>query len=345
MQSLAEQQDKYIILIIDDTPNNLYLVASLLEDTYHIKVANHGTKGLRIATSDPPPDLILLDVMMPEIDGYEVCRQLKANPATHNIPVIFLTAINEADDEHRGLALGAVDYITKPINPALLRARIGTHLSLYNHTRILEQQVATRTADLEESRRQILLRLGRASDFRDNETGNHIIRMSNYSRLIAQKAGIDDHFIELLFTAAPMHDIGKIGIPDSILLKPGKLNPDELAIMRKHASIGAEIIGEHEDELLQMARTVALAHHEKWDGSGYPHRLKGEEIPLAARIVAIADVFDALTSNRPYKEAWPIDLTIRTIMEGFGNHFDPQWIQPFKSALPEILLIREKYLD
>ena len=341
----AHNKGRSKILVIDDTPNNLYLVASLLEDTYHIKVANHGVKGLRIATSHPQPDLILMDVMMPEMDGYEVCRQLKTNPMTRRIPVIFLTAINQAEDEYKGLELGAVDYITKPINAALLRARISTHLALYDHTRILEQQVAERTADLEESRRQILLRLGRASDFRDNETGNHIIRMSHYTRLIAQAAGMDAKFIDLLYNAAPMHDIGKIGIPDSILLKPGKLNPHELELMRRHTIIGAEIIGHHTDDLLQMARTVALAHHERWDGSGYPHHLKGEEIPLAARIAAIADVFDALTSNRPYKEAWPVALAVQNIEDGSGQQFEPQWIEPFRAALPEILLIKEQYTD
>jgi len=334
---------KDTILVVDDTMNNLYLVASLLEDCYRIKVANSGQKGLRIASSASPPDLILLDIMMPEMDGYEVCQQLKANPATRDIPVIFLTAMNDAEDEQKGLELGAIDYITKPINAALLRTRIKTHLVLYHHAQILEQRVAERTADLEKTRRQIILRLSRAAEFRDNETGHHVIRMSYYVRLIAQAAGLDEKFVDLLYNAAPMHDVGKIGIPDAILLKPGPLNPAEWDIMRKHPAMGAEIIGHHEDDLLQMAHSVAIAHHEKWDGSGYPNQRKGEEIPLAARIAAIADIFDALTSDRPYKKASSIDDAVRAIEEGSGQHFDPQLIAPFKAALPEMLRIKKEY--
>lgn len=331
------------VLVIDDTLNNLHLVASLLADTYRVKIANHGRKGLRIAASDPQPDLILLDIMMPDVDGYEVCRQLKANPATRNIPVIFLTALSEVDDEQKGLDLGAVDYITKPIKPAILRARIKTHLALYDQTRTLEHRVAERTADLENTRRQIILRLSRAAEFKDNETSDHVIRMSYYARLIAQAGGLDEKFVYLLYNAAPLHDIGKLGIPDSILLKPGKLEPMEWEIMCKHPAIGAEIIGHHQDDLLQLARVVALAHHEKWDGSGYPRHIKGEEIPVAARIVAIADVFDNLTSDHPYKKTCSIEAAVRIIEEGSGQHFDPQWIPPFRVALPDLLQIKAKY--
>lgn len=334
---------KFTVLIVDDTKDNLYLAASALEDSYKIKVANHGHKCLRIATSTEPPDLILLDIMMPEIDGYEVCKKLKANPITHDIPIIFFTAANSTEDEQKGLDLGAVDYITKPINPAILRTRVKTHLALYNQTRILENKVAERTAELENNRRQIILSLGRAAEFRDNDTGNHIIRMSNYTRLIAQAGALDKKFIDLLYNAAPMHDVGKIGIPDSILLKSGPLDPTEWEMMRQHPIIGAEIIGQHNDDLLQIARTVALAHHEKWDGSGYPYHLKGEEIPLAARIVTIADVFDALTTDRPYKKAWPINDAIATINDAAQQYFDPQWIIHFNSALPKILLIKQQY--
>ncbi|CAK0768410.1 putative cyclic di-GMP phosphodiesterase VC_1348 [Gammaproteobacteria bacterium] len=343
MSGIPELNKKSTILVVDDTINNLYLTASLLEDSYHVKVANHGHKGLRIATSNPGPDLILLDIMMPEIDGYEVCRQLKANSATRDIPIIFLTAIAESEYEYKGLELGAVDYITKPINPLILKSRIRTHLALYQHARILEEKVAERTAELEKNRRQIILGLGRAAEFRDNETGNHVIRMSNYARLIAQAAKMDAKFIDLLYNAAPMHDIGKIGIPDNVLLKPDKLDPDEWEIMRQHPIIGAKIIGDHQDDLLELARVIALAHHEKWDGSGYPRQLKGDAIPVAARIVAIADVFDALTSDRPYKKSWPIEAAVRTIEEQSGQHFDPGWLPFFNMALPEILLIKKKY--
>ena len=333
------------ILIIDDTVDNLFLTASLLDDIYHVTVANHGVRGLKLAHANPPPDLILLDIMMPEMDGYEVCQRLKADPMTRDIPVIFLTAIDEGENEQKGFSFGAVDYITKPIQPVVLQARVKTHLALYHHTRTLEQQVAARTADLEYSRRQIIIRLGRAAEFKDNETGNHILRMSHYARLIAQAGGMDEKFVTLLYSAAPMHDVGKIGIPDHILCKPGKLDPDEMRIMRQHPVMGAEIIGDHPDELLQMARTVAIAHHEKWDGSGYPHQLQGEEIPLEARIVAIADVFDALTCLRPYKKAWSVELAVHTILQESGKHFDPRWIQPFRDVLPEILSIKDQYND
>lgn len=337
------------ILIVDDDPSNITAMAGVLPDDYQLIVATNGPEALETVASEQP-DLILLDVTMPEMDGYEVCRRLKANPITREIPVIFLTALHEAKDEQKGLELGAVDYMIKPVNPAILRTRVKTHLALYrqtqaleHQTRTLEQQVAERTADLVQTRRQIILRLSRAAEYRDNDTGNHVIRMSHYARLIAQAGGQDEKFIELLYNAAPMHDVGKIGIPDNILLKPGKLDASEWATMCQHPAIGAKIIGHHQDDLLQMAYAVALAHHEKWDGSGYPHQLQGEEIPLAARIVAISDVFDALTSDRPYKRAWPIEAAVRAIEEGSGQHFDPRWISPFQAALPEMMRIKEEF--
>ncbi len=340
------------ILVIDDSPIALEQTITLLCDTYLVRAANSGRVGLEYAANGPVPDLILLDVEMPEMNGYEVCRRLKADPATRDIPVIFLTAHGEGEQQSRGFDLGAVDYVVKPIEPVVLRARVGAHIksSQYTHllsqyTHELEQQVAERTADLKESRHQIINRLMRAAEYRDNETGNHVIRMSHYARLIAKAMGMDERFVDLLYAAAPMHDIGKIGIPDSILLKPGKLDPEEWVIMRKHPVIGAKILGEHDDELLQMARIVALNHHEKWDGSGYPNQLKGKTIPLAARIVAIADAFDALTSKRPYKEADSIEVAASKIEEDFGKHFDPGLRKPFKDALPEMKRIKEEHPD
>ncbi|CAK0766004.1 putative cyclic di-GMP phosphodiesterase VC_1348 [Gammaproteobacteria bacterium] len=358
---MTEKHSK--ILIVDDDPNNITTMAGVLPDDYQLIVATNGLEALETISSEQP-DLVLLDVTMPGMDGYEVCRQLKENPVTCEIPVIFLTALNEAEDEQKGLELGAVDYMIKPVNPAILRTRVKTHLALYyqtqtleqqtkileqqtraleQQTRTLEQQVAERTTDLVETRRQIILRLSRAAEYRDNDTGNHVIRMSHYARLIAQAGGQDEKFVELLYNAAPMHDVGKIGIPDNILLKPGKLDSAEWTTMCQHPAIGAKIIGQHQDDLLQMAYVVALAHHEKWDGSGYPNQLKGEEIPLAARIVAISDVFDALTSDRPYKKAWSIEDAVRVIEEGSGQHFDPHWIPPFRAALPEIVRIKEEF--
>ncbi|CAK0773530.1 putative two-component system response regulator [Gammaproteobacteria bacterium] len=330
------------ILIVDDDPSNITTMAGVLPDDYQLIVATNGLDALETAASEQP-DLILLDVNMPAMDGYEVCRKLKENPALCEVPVIFLTALNEVKDEQKGLELGAVDYMTKPVNPPILRSRVKTQLALYHQTRILEQQVAERTADLVKTRRQIILRLSRAAEYRDNDTGNHVIRMSHYARLIAQAGAQDEKFVDLLYNVAPMHDVGKIGIPDNILLKPGKLDPEEWTIMCQHPVIGAEIIGHHQDELLQMAYDVALSHHEKWDGSGYPHQRQGTEIPLAARIVAISDVFDALTSDRPYKKAWSIEAAVRTIEEGSGQHFDPQWVPHFRAALPEILRIKDEF--
>ena len=241
--------------------------------------------------------------------------------------------------------MGAVDYIIKPISPAIVLARVRTHLALYDQTRELERLVDLRTAELETTRLQIIRRLGRAAEFKDNETGNHVIRMSHYARLTAQAAGLGSAQVEVLFHAAPMHDVGKIGIPDNILLKPGKLDEVEWEVMRQHPAMGAKIIGQHSDELLQAASSVALTHHEKWDGSGYPQGLRGEEIPIFGRIVAIADVFDALTSVRPYKKAWTVEAALQMIDEGAGQHFDPGLIQPFKSALPDILKIKAQYAE
>ncbi|MEO5332211.1 MAG: two-component system response regulator [Magnetococcus sp. YQC-5] len=333
------------ILVVDDTPDNITLLTGVLNRKYRTRIATNGEKALQIAQSATPPDLILLDIMMPGIDGYEVCQRLKKDPKTRNIPVIFVTAMHEVEDEERGLSLGAVDYITKPISPPIVLARVKTHLALYDQTRELERMVALRTAELEKTRRQIIARLGRAAEFKDNETGNHVLRMSHYSRLIAQAIGMGGTELDILFHAAQMHDVGKIGIPDQVLLKPGQLTADEWAIMRKHPDMGVDIIGEHTDALLHMAQILALTHHEKWDGSGYPNKLKGEEIPLAGRIVAIADVFDALTSDRPYKKAWPVEHAVRVIEENSGTHFDPQLIRPFKDVLPQILEIKEHYSE
>lgn len=333
------------ILLVDDMPENIDILNSVLSPHYRTKAAVNGERALRIAAGDDKPDLILLDVMMPEISGHDVCRRLKRNSATSNIPVIFVTAMNETHDEKLGFELGAVDYITKPISPPTVLARVRTHLALYDQARELERLVRQRTAELETTRLQIIHRLGRAAEFKDNETGNHVIRMSHYARLIAEAIGLAPHSVELLFHAAPMHDVGKIGIPDNILLKPGKLDPVEWDVMRQHPVMGAEILGVHQHPLMQAAHEVALTHHEKWDGTGYPKGLRGEEIPLFGRIVAIADVFDALTSARPYKQAWSVAESLAMIEEGAGQHFDPGLLVPFKSVMAEILEIKDRYSE
>ncbi len=336
--------DKATVLIVDDTPENIDILVGILSEDYKVKVAIDGPRALALVAKSRP-DLILLDVMMPGMNGYEVCKLLKQDPLASHIPVMFVTALSEVADETQGFALGAVDYITKPVSAPVVKARVKTHLALYDQKRLLEQQVKIRTQELEATRFEIIRRLGRAAEYKDNETGLHVVRMSHYARLLAIKLGLPDTFCDLIFNAAPMHDIGKIGTPDAVLKKPGKLNAEEWAIMQQHAVIGAEIIGEHDDPLLTMARRIALTHHEKWDGSGYPYGLAGEDIPLEGRIVAIADVFDALTSQRPYKKAWTIEATMELFESEAGKHFDPKLVAEFRQILPQVVEIRDTHLE
>ena len=336
---------KQCVLVVDDSPENIDLLSEILRDDYRVRVATSGEKALKIVYSDEPPDLILLDIMMPGISGLEICRRLKANPDRRRIPIIFVTAMSSTEDERRGLEIGAVDYITKPISPPIVMARVHTHLALYDQSRELANMVAQRTTELLTTRQQIIRRLGRAAEFKDNETGNHVLRMSHYARLIALAHGLGEESAGIIFNTAPMHDIGKIGIPDAILLKPGKLDAAEWEVMYQHPIMGAEIIGKHDNELLETARIIALTHHEKFDGSGYPQGLTGEAIPLEGRIVAIADVFDALVSVRPYKPALPLETALQYFDEQSGRHFDPTLLVAFKKALPEILRIKEIYAD
>lgn len=329
---MRQQDERPKILVVDDAPTNLQILRQVLHEDYRLLFALDGEKALKLAQEELP-NLILLDVMMPGLTGLETCQQLKANPSTTAIPVIFVTALSEVSDESAGFAVGAVDYITKPISPPVVRARVKTHLSLVG------------ADELHKTRLQIIQCLGRAAEYRDNETGLHVVRMSHYSRLLALAAGFSSTQADLLFNAAPMHDIGKIGTPDHVLLKPGKLDQDEWALMQKHVLMGAEILGEHDSALLQMARTIALCHHEKFDGSGYPHRIAGEAIPIEARIVAIADVFDALTSVRPYKKAWEVDDAVALLLNEKGKHFDPELVDLFIAELPAMLEIKEQYAE
>jgi len=342
---MNQAKEQAVVLVVDDIPENIDVLSGILRRDYRVKAALNGRRAIEIAHSDPQPDIILLDIMMPGMDGYELCRRLKRDPLTSAIPIIFVTAKSEVDDETQGLELGAVDYIVKPVSPAIVINRVRTHLALYDQNRELERKVREHTDELVSTRLQIIRRLGRAAEFKDNETGLHVIRMSHYSRLIGGAMGATESWLELLFNAAPMHDIGKIGIPDYILLKPGKLNPDEWSVMCRHPRYGAEIIGEHSSELMTLSRDIALSHHEKWDGTGYPQHQRGEAIHIAARIVAIADVFDALTTARPYKSAWPVAQAIDYIDAQKGKHFDPKLVPLFHRVLPSILKIREKYAE
>jgi len=333
------------VLVVDDTPDNITLLNEILQQDYRVQVATNGEQALKIARGTQQPDLILLDVMMSGMSGHEVCQRLKSESITRKIPIIFVTAMNQVEDEMKGFALGAVDYITKPVSPPIVKARVKTHLALYDQERELELKVRERTAELQRTRLEIIKRLGRAGEFRDNETGMHVIRVAHYCRLLGEAARMNDEDVDLLFNAAPMHDIGKIGIPDNVLLKPGKLDDEEIKIMRQHVPIGGEIMSEHPDRLLTMARLVTLTHHEKWDGTGYHRGLKGEEIPLVGRVTAVADVFDALTSVRPYKKAWPIEEAVALIQRESAKSFDPELVKLFVTILPQILAVREKYSD
>lgn len=341
----TDNQEKPVVLVVDDIPDNIHAIAGSLNEHCKVKAATSGAKAIQIALSTPKPHMILLDIMMPEMDGYEVCETLKANPLTADIPIIFVTAKSEVVDEQKGFELGAVDYITKPISPPIVLARVKTHIALYDQNLELSIKVRERTAQLEQSRLEVIQRLGRAAEYKDNETGMHVVRMSHYSRILASQLNVSNRWVELVFQAAPMHDIGKIGIPDNVLRKPGKLDADEWAVMQKHVEIGGDIIGDSDSLLLQMAQEIALNHHEKWDGSGYPNQLKGEQIPLSARIVAIADVFDALTSVRPYKKAWSIEETLALLERDAGTHFDPSLVPIFISKLDDILAIRAAFKD
>ena len=336
--------DKQTVLVVDDATENIDVLNGILSDLYNVKVAINGMMALKIAQK-LKPDLILLDIMMPGMDGYEVCTKLKSNIETQKIPVIFVTAKDQTVDETRGFEVGAVDYITKPVSPPIVLARVKTHLSLYDQKRTLETMVKVRTQELDETRLEIIRRLGRAAEYRDNETGMHVIRMSKYSQLIALEIGLDDAQAELILNATPMHDIGKIGIPDHILLKPGKLTDEEFDIMKKHCEYGSNIIGDHSSEILKMAKEVAISHQEKWNGRGYPNHLKGEDIPLVSRIAAVADVFDALTSVRPYKKAWAVEDAVALIKKESGEHFDPRIANAFIKVLPDILKVKKQFSD
>ncbi|KAA6183770.1 response regulator [Thiohalocapsa marina] len=337
---------RYRILLVDDEPANLNVLRQILKQDYDLAFAKSGPDALK-TLHEHKPDMVLLDIMMPGIDGYQVCDTIKQDPRLSDIPVIFCTAMDDELEEQRGFQIGAVDYLTKPVRPSIVQARIRTHLALSDQNRSFHQRVLSAEADLIQSRLEALRMLGRAAEFKDNETGYHVIRMSLYSELLARASGWTDEEAEVLRNAAPMHDIGKIGIPDSILLKPGRLNEAEWAVMRQHSEMGARIIGESggTSQLYTMAESIALSHHERWDGTGYPRGLAGEDIPLCGRVVAIADVFDALTSVRPYKTAWSVEDAIDHIQQQAGKHFDPELVPRFTELLPEIRQIISDWQD
>lgn len=318
------------LLIVDDEPQNLAVMRQILSVDYRLVFACSGADAL-LAVRKHSPALILLDIQMPDMSGYEVCSLLKADPQTEAIPVIFVTSMSDVGNEAEGFALGAVDYIVKPVYPAIVQARVRAQLSLVRATR------------LEQSYRDAISMLGEAAHFNDTDTGVHIWRMAAYAAALAKANGWNTDDCERIELAAPMHDTGKLGVPQAILQKPGPLNAEEWAVMKTHPQVGCDILSRSSSPVFQLAAEIALQHHERWDGSGYPQGLEGVAISEAARMVAIVDVFDALTMKRPYKEAWPLDQVIENIRAGRGKHFDPQLTDLFLSILPEIERIRRHW--
>jgi len=358
--------EKPTILVVDDTPDNLSMMSEMLRDYYVVKLAKTGKKALQITTEAPPPDLILLDIMMPEMDGFEVMRRLKANEATRHIPVIFLSAMSSVEDEQKGLEMGVVDYITKPVSLPILLARVANHLYikaasdfLRDRSKFLEAEVEKRTRENLAIQNATIMVMASLAETRDSDTGNHIRRTQHYVRILAEGLKSHPHFgfylsdetIATLFKSAPLHDIGKVGIPDRILLKPGPLTPEEFEIMKTHTTLGRDAIQAAEDrlgapvEFLTMAKEIALFHQEKWDGSGYPTGAAGEAIPISARIMAVADVYDALISRRVYKEGVPHEKAVEIMREGRGTHFDPDVLDAFLSLQDEFLAIAARFSD
>lgn len=341
--------NKKTILVVDDSAAALAVLDEILSPYYQVHLVKRGTQALRIAESDEPPDLILLDILMPPPDGFEVCRILKSNPKTHRIPIIFVTAKDETEDEALGLELGAVDYITKPFAPLIVLARVRTHLDLRaardqleQQNLSLEQRVADRTLELTIAQDVTITSMATLAEARDKETGNHIWRTQNYLRLLAKHLpdypsygrAISDEDVERMYKSAPLHDIGKVGIPDRILLKPGPLSPEEFEIMKTHTTIGYEAVTRSERMLgttsfLRYAREIVYTHHERWDGTGYPRGLAGEEIPLSGRLMALGDVYDALISKRVYKDPVPHSEACRIILDQAGRQFDPVLVEIF----------------
>ena len=363
---MNQPRSKPTILVVDDTPDNIDLLCAVLEDDYRTKIAVNGERALKIANGDVKPDLILLDIMMPGMSGYDVCKELKANPATRDIPVIFVTAMSETVDEQLGLGLGAADYITKPISAPIVLARIKTQLSmkrvhdfLRDQNHFLETEVQIRTREVVALQDVTIHTMASLAETRDSETGNHIRRTAFYVKALAEKLRDNPRFsdfltdknIELLFKSAPLHDIGKVGIPDRILLKPGRFEPYEMEIMKTHTTIGRDAIEAAERELgvtvdfLKYAKEIAYGHQEKWDGSGYPLGQSGDDIPISARLMAVADVYDALISRRVYKEGMSHEAAVAIIAEGRGKHFDPDMVDAFLELQDEFIAIAKAYAD
>ncbi|MEI8169092.1 MAG: two-component system response regulator [Rhodoferax sp.] len=356
---------KPTVLVVDDSPNNLSLIANLLHESYTVKAVNRGAKVFKVV-SEEQPDLILLDIMMPDLDGYEVCRLLKADPFTRNIPIIFLTSRSEIESEELGMKLGAVDYITRPISPLILLSRVKAHFvdastarTLRVSNEYLEFEVTKRSRQLEALQDVTILALASLAETRDADTGNHLKRTQHYMRVLANQLRTHPRFsdflnadmVELLFKSAPLHDIGKVGIPDKILLKPGRYEPEEYEIMKNHPRLGRDALNNAQKmagqniEFLEVAKEIVYSHHEKWDGSGYPQGLVGDAIPISARLMALADVYDALVCRRVYKDGMTHAKAAKIIIEGRGKHFDPDVVDAFLAQSAEFQFIASSIAD
>lgn len=345
------------VLVVDDVETNVDILVEALGDDYRVSVAMDGESALEIIEEDPP-DIILLDIMMPGIDGYQVCERLKSKTATRDIPVVFLTALSDEENETKGLALGAVDYIAKPFRAAIVKARVKNHLELKQHKDHLENLVAKRTREVFLAQEISMECIGSLSEFRDPETGGHIKRTQHYIKALANPLRsfskfsriLNEETIDLIYKCAPLHDIGKVAIPDDILKKPGKLTQEEFGIMKTHTTHGHEVLLSAKTRLdagnyLKCAGTIALTHHEKWDGSGYPRGLSGDNIPVEGRLMAIADVYDALVTKRVYKPPFPHSQAIAIIIEGKGKHFDPDMVEVFKDHAEAFRAIALEFAD
>jgi putative two-component system response regulator len=355
---VPDEASQKIILAVDDTTENLQLLGRILRSDYKVKGATNGEKAITIAKSTPQPDLILLDVMMPGIDGFETCKRLKTDPKTHNIPVIFLTALSESENESKGLELGAVDYIIKPFNPSLVKARVRNHIELKRYQDHLNELVDEKTRELALTQNVTILAMASIAESRDPETGEHIQRTKKYIKILAQQLKnnplyselLTNEYIDLIFKSAPLHDIGKVAIKDSILLKQGELTEKEFNDMKLHTQYGYDAIHRSSEMLgkssfLNIAQSIAISHHEKWDGSGYPYGISGDNIPLEGRLMAVVDVYDALVSKRSYKSAFEHNKAVDIMLEGKGTHFDPDIIDAFVIVAEQFNAIAQNFSD
>ena len=337
---------RFKILTVDDSEDILALLQATLGKEYEVRTAPDARSALKIAFEKPHPGLILLDVEMPGTNGYDLCRALKSSPATADIPVIFLTQRDDARDVVRGFQLGAIDYFAKPINPPVLAARIRAHVELITRRGLQDELIRVRTTQLEQTRLQLIRRLGRAMEYHETSAvGNRVVRLGHYARHLAEASSAKPDLCDLIMKAAPLHDIGKLGVPAQILRKADKLSAPERAQMQRHPEIGAEIIGEHDDPLLKLARTLALTHHERWDGNGYPAGLGGEDIPWPGRIMALVDAFEGMTATQFHREPMKLELAVDEITRGAGRQFDPRMVEAFRKCLPALRKVKETYAD